>query len=36
LTTSAGTRAARFYERAGWTKTGEGASGELRFELRRS
>jgi GNAT superfamily N-acetyltransferase len=36
LTTSAGTRAARFYERAGWTKTGEGASGELRFELGRS
>jgi GNAT superfamily N-acetyltransferase len=36
LTTGRGTRAARFYERAGWTRTGEAASGELRFELRRS
>jgi GNAT superfamily N-acetyltransferase len=34
-TTGAGTRAARFYERAGWTRTGADATGELRFELRR-
>jgi GNAT superfamily N-acetyltransferase len=36
LTTGPGTRAARFYERAGWIKTGIDAKGELRFELRRN
>jgi GNAT superfamily N-acetyltransferase len=36
LTTGSGTRAARFYERAGWTRTGADAGGELRFEVRRS
>ena len=36
LTTGSGARAAHFYERAGWTRTGADATGELRFELRRS
>jgi GNAT superfamily N-acetyltransferase len=36
LTTGSGTRAARFYERAGWTRAGEDAGDELRFELRQS
>jgi len=36
LSTGPGTRAARFYERAGWTRTGADARGELRFELRRN
>jgi GNAT superfamily N-acetyltransferase len=36
LTTGPGTRAARFYERAGWIKTGTDAKCELRCELRRS
>jgi GNAT superfamily N-acetyltransferase len=35
LTTEPGTRAERFYERAGWTRTGATPSGELRFELLR-
>jgi GNAT superfamily N-acetyltransferase len=34
LTTGPGTRAARFYERAGWRHTATDANGELRFELR--
>jgi GNAT superfamily N-acetyltransferase len=36
LTTDPGTRAARFYERAGWRTVGTSASGELRYELRKS
>jgi GNAT superfamily N-acetyltransferase len=32
LTTEPGTRAERFYERAGWTRTGVTAAGEARFE----
>ena len=35
LTTSPGTRAQRFYERAGWTDAGEAPHGERRFELSR-
>jgi GNAT superfamily N-acetyltransferase len=35
LTTGPGTRAARFYEAAGWRQVGESA-GELRYELRKS
>lgn len=35
LTTEPGTRAQRFYERAGWTCVGRTAEGELRFELMR-
>jgi GNAT superfamily N-acetyltransferase len=35
LNTGAGTRAARFYERAGWHLAGTDARGELRFELTR-
>jgi GNAT superfamily N-acetyltransferase len=35
LTTGPGTRAARFYERAGWRHTATDANGELRFELMR-
>lgn len=34
LTTGPGTRAARFYEIAGWRQVGESA-GELRYELRK-
>lgn len=34
LTTDAGTRAERFYQRAGWHDAGIAANGELRFELR--
>ena len=33
LSTEPGTRAARFYEAAGWAPTGTTPSGELRFEL---
>lgn len=33
LTTSPGTRAQRFYERAGWTDAGAAAGGERRLEL---
>jgi GNAT superfamily N-acetyltransferase len=36
LMTGPGTRAARFYERAGWRCAEADAKGELRFELRRS
>lgn len=36
LTTGPGTRAARFYEAAGWRQVGETADGELRYELRKS
>lgn len=32
LTTDPGTRAQRFYERAGWVSSGLQANGELRFE----
>jgi GNAT superfamily N-acetyltransferase len=35
LSTDPGTRAARFYERAGWQLAGMDVKGELRFELRR-
>jgi GNAT superfamily N-acetyltransferase len=33
LATEAGTRAERFYARAGWTRVGTTPAGELRFEL---
>lgn len=36
LNTGAGTRAARFYERAGWRLMGTDVNGELRFELGRN
>lgn len=35
LTTGPDTRAARFYEAAGWRQTGVTADGELRYELHR-
>lgn len=35
LTTSAGTKAARFYERRGWIATGVGEYGDIRYELRQ-
>ncbi len=35
LTTDTGTRAERFYQQAGWARTGEAADGEIRLELRR-
>lgn len=35
LSTEAGTRAERFYESAGWRRSGTTASGETRFEMRR-
>lgn len=35
LTTLPGTRAARFYERAGWRRVAVLESGELRYELGR-
>jgi GNAT superfamily N-acetyltransferase len=35
LTTGAGTRAARFYEAAGWQQVEVTADGELRYELQR-
>jgi GNAT superfamily N-acetyltransferase len=35
LTTGPGTRAERFYEKAGWQQTSRTADGELRFELHR-
>ena len=35
LTTSAGTKAAAFYERRGWTATGIAEHGDVRYELRR-
>ena len=36
LTTSPGTRAQRFYERAGWTDAGPAPQGERRLELANS
>ena len=36
LSTEPGTRAQRFYERAGWENKGSIASGEVRFEMERS
>lgn len=36
LSTDPGTRADRFYARAGWMRTGIEANGEVRFELHRS
>lgn len=35
LTTEPDSRAARFYEAAGWKRTGEASGGEVRFEIRR-
>lgn len=35
LSTDPGTRAERFYRKAGWTETGITPSGEIRFELSR-
>ncbi len=32
LTTASGTRAERFYEKAGWKRAGVSATGEVRFE----
>jgi GNAT superfamily N-acetyltransferase len=36
LTTGAGTKAVRFYEKRGWTCTGTGPRGDLRYERERS
>lgn len=36
LTTGAGTQAVRFYENRGWTCTGSGPRGDLRYERGRS
>ena len=36
LTTEPGTRAQRFYEAAGWRRTGTTKQGELEYELRRT
>jgi GNAT superfamily N-acetyltransferase len=35
LSTSPGTRAARFYARQGWTQTGDAGYGDVRFEIAR-
>jgi GNAT superfamily N-acetyltransferase len=35
LTTGAGTKAVRFYERRGWKCTGQGPRGDLRYECAR-
>jgi len=35
LTTGPGTKAVRFYERRGWTCTGKGPRGDLRYECER-
>ena len=35
LTTEPGTRAERFYEKAGWSRVGATATGEVRFEMKR-
>jgi GNAT superfamily N-acetyltransferase len=35
LSTSPGTRAARFYAKRGWSQTGEAAYGDVRFEITR-
>jgi hypothetical protein len=34
LTTAAGTKAARFYEKRGWVPAGGGSHGEVRYECR--
>lgn len=36
LGTAPGTRAEKFYEKAGWTKTGIRPNGEVRFEMSQS
>ena len=36
LGTAPGTRAEKFYETAGWTKTGIRSNGEVRFEMSQS
>jgi len=36
LGTAPGTRAEKFYEAAGWTKTGIRPNGEVRFEMSQS
>jgi GNAT superfamily N-acetyltransferase len=36
LTTEPGTRAERFYQRAGWERAGAVDGGEVRFELKRA
>jgi GNAT superfamily N-acetyltransferase len=35
LSTSPGTRAARFYARQGWIQTGDAGYGDVRFEIAR-
>jgi GNAT superfamily N-acetyltransferase len=35
LTTGAGTKAVRFYEKRGWTCAGQGPRGDLRYECER-
>jgi GNAT superfamily N-acetyltransferase len=35
LTTEPGTRAERFYQKAGWERAGSASGGEVRFELKR-
>ena len=35
LSTSPGTRAARFYAKRGWSQTGEAGHGDVRFEITR-
>ena len=35
LTTDSGTRAERFYQQAKWERAGDGAGGEVRYELKR-
>jgi GNAT superfamily N-acetyltransferase len=35
LTTGPGTKAVRFYEKRGWTCTGQGPRGDLRYECER-
>src|SRR5262249_40900386 len=36
LTTAAGTKAARFYEKRGWVPAGRGSHGDVRYECRVS
>jgi GNAT superfamily N-acetyltransferase len=36
LTTSAGTKAAAFYEHRGWVVTGVAEHGDVRYELRKA
>ena len=33
LSTAAGTRAEKFYRKAGWTETGTHGKGEIKFEM---